>query len=64
MVTQHTREQRMTVCPYCQTSLADLVYWEHLEEHMGSVSTPKSGTRSTPETGATPSPAKAKVVAS
>jgi len=59
VVTQHTREQRMTVCPYCQTSLADLVYWEHLEEHMGSVSTPKSGTRSTPETGATPSPAKA-----
>jgi len=58
MVKLHTQEQKLSVCPYCQKNLADLVYWEHLEEHMGSTatpSTPKSASTSTPKTPGTPS---------
>ena len=55
------------MCPYCQKSLVDLVYWEHLEEHMGSSntspSTPTARTTSktpTPRTPSTPvTPVKA-----
>merc|ERR1711962_1294259 len=36
MTNQHTEENKLSVCPYCQISLDTVVYWEHLEEHMGS----------------------------
>jgi len=54
MVNFHTKEQKLTSCPYCQKSLADLVYWEHLEEHMGSNATPTTPTPRTPGTPGTP----------
>jgi len=54
MVEFHTKEQKLTMCPYCQKSLADLVYWEHLEEHMGSNSNPATPNTRTSST--TPNP--------
>eukprot|EP00090_Calanus_glacialis_P022726 TRINITY_DN35017_c0_g1_i1.p1 TRINITY_DN35017_c0_g1~~TRINITY_DN35017_c0_g1_i1.p1 ORF type:complete len:1597 (+),score=610.53 TRINITY_DN35017_c0_g1_i1:88-4878(+) len=54
MVNFHTKEQKLTMCPYCQKSLADLVYWEHLEEHMGSNATPTTPTPRTPGTPTSP----------
>jgi len=54
MVNLHTREKKLTMCPYCQKSLEDLVYWEHLEEHMGSNATPTTPTTPTPRTPGTP----------
>merc|ERR1719153_635694 len=39
MTNQHTEENKLAVCPYCQISLDTVVYWEHLEEHMGSTAT-------------------------
>jgi len=54
MVNLHTREKKLTMCPYCQKSLEDLVYWEHLEEHMGSNATPTTPTPRTPGTPVTP----------
>eukprot|EP00092_Neocalanus_flemingeri_P067369 GFUD01082219.1.p1 GENE.GFUD01082219.1~~GFUD01082219.1.p1 ORF type:complete len:1634 (-),score=566.26 GFUD01082219.1:275-5176(-) len=52
MVEHHTKELKLTICPYCQKSLADLVYWEHLEEHMGS----NANTAPTTPTPTTPTP--------
>jgi len=56
MVSQHTKEQKLTMCPYCQKSLSGLVYWEHLEEHMGSNATPNTpkASATTPTTPRTP----------
>ena len=34
ILTQHTHEQKLVSCPYCQKDLAGLVYWVHLEEHL------------------------------
>ena len=48
------QESKLTVCPYCNISLDNLVYWEHLEEHMGA--TPN--TTKTPPKPAQPTPPK------
>ena len=42
MVERHTEESKLTVCPYCQIGLEQLVYWEHLEEHMGAAPNTKT----------------------
>jgi len=56
MVSQHTKEQKLTMCPYCQKNLSGLIYWEHLEEHMGSNATPNTpkASATTPTTPRTP----------
>ena len=40
ILAQHTHEDKLVQCPYCQTDLSQLIYWVHLEEHMGSPATP------------------------
>ena len=42
MVEMHTEELKLTVCPYCNIDLEQLVYWEHLEEHMGAAPNTKT----------------------
>jgi len=58
MVSLHTKEEKLTMCPYCQKNLSGLIYWEHLEEHMGSNATPNtpkaSASTPTPKTPTTP----------
>merc|ERR1711915_108213 len=45
LVTHHTKETKLTICPYCSKDLSDLVYWVHLEEHMNQTSTPTTPTK-------------------
>jgi hypothetical protein len=51
--TLHTGEPHLTACPYCQLSLQDVIYWEHLQEHMANNSGGGGGTCSAP-TGGSP----------
>jgi len=46
ILTQHTHEQKLVSCPYCQKDLTGLVYWVHLEEHMNNTSSTSPGTPS------------------
>jgi hypothetical protein len=34
--TLHTGEPRLTSCPYCALVLDNIIYWEHLQEHMAT----------------------------
>ena len=61
MVERHTEESKLTVCPYCQIGLEQLVYWEHLEEHMGAgpnTKTPPKPEQPTPPKPEQPNPPK------
>jgi hypothetical protein len=51
--TLHTGEPHLTACPYCQLSLQDVIYWEHLQEHMANNSGGGGGACSAP-TGGSP----------
>ena len=52
---QHTGETQQTSCPYCSLSLDNVVYWEHLEEHLGT--NPATKTPPKPERPADTEPA-------
>jgi len=49
LVTEHTKETKLTTCPYCSKDLSNLVYWVHLEEHMNQTSTPTTPTKAQPK---------------
>ena len=34
LLTEHTHEEKLTQCPYCQEDLAGQIYWIHLEKHL------------------------------
>ena len=34
LLSQHTREEKLVQCPYCQEDLAGQIYWVHLEKHL------------------------------
>ena len=34
LISQHTREEKLVQCPYCQEDLAGQIYWVHLEKHL------------------------------
>lgn len=40
IVSVHTNESKLVICPYCNKDLTNCVYWVHLEEHMNSSPSP------------------------
>ena len=34
LLSQHTREEKLVQCPYCQEDLAGQIYWVHCEKHL------------------------------
>ena len=46
--TLHTGEARLTSCPYCALVLDNIIYWEHLQEHMANNSGGGGGTGDSP----------------
>ena len=34
LLTEHTHEEKLVQCPYCQEDLAGQIYWVHLEKHL------------------------------
>ena len=58
----HCREAKLTSCPYCQLGLDTVVYWEHLEEHMGANSTNKTSPTKSETTTPTSTPSKKSVL--
>jgi hypothetical protein len=46
--TQHTGEERLTSCPYCSLVLDNIIYWEHLQEHMANSAAGAGGTAESP----------------
>ena len=34
LISQHTREEKLVQCPYCQEDLAGQIYWVHCEKHL------------------------------